>query len=128
MDTSLLLWLLSELYLNVEHKASFLGDNKNLNLEYFRAHNIIISKTYQYIGYWDAKVLEMTRNKKNVSIKSKSVEKNIEIVAKLLEENDFQIDRKLELKAMEAIDRGQRTVKNMIKEIMIKTGKNIDIS
>lgn len=88
-------------------------DCKSLN----KNCNIITSKGYQYLGYWNAKVEESTRNIKSVSKKLKSVERNKMIVKQILEETNFIVDRQLELKAMQAIDRGQRTVQNLIKEI-----------
>lgn len=75
---------------------------------------------FKYIGYWQAKMEEKRRNIRNVSKRTKIKIENLKIVNDLLKKRDYQIDRDLITKAMRATDRGERTVKDMIKEIYTK--------
>jgi hypothetical protein len=75
---------------------------------------------FKYIGYWKAKMEEKRRNIRNVSKRTKIKFENLKIVKDLLKKKSYQIDRDLITKAMRATDRGERTVKDMIKEIYTK--------
>jgi hypothetical protein len=69
------------------------------------------------IGYWRAKVEVKKRNFKSSKVKTEKRIRNLDIVKKLITENNNRPDRDLILRAMAQIDRGERTVKEMIKEI-----------
>lgn len=68
-------------------------------------------------GYWATKMKTRNRNRLNAQVKTFRKALNSRTLKKLLQKNDNIVDRKLILKAMEMLDRGERTVKNMLKEI-----------
>lgn len=72
------------------------------------------------IGYWKAKMKEKKRNFENVSTRTKKRLENIEKIEKLLEERDYKTDREFITTAMKETDRYERTVKEMIKEVIQK--------
>ena len=61
---------------------------------------------------------ERKRNLKSVSVKTEKRLLNKRVVRQILSENNFDINQSLIIKAMDKTDRGERTVKNMIKEIL----------
>jgi hypothetical protein len=81
----------------------------------------LMSKAHQLIGYWTAKMEEKKRNLKSVSVKTQKKLENKEVLKKILSEHNFQSTRDVIIKAMSRIDRGERTVKNLIKEITKET-------
>jgi hypothetical protein len=73
--------------------------------------------SFKYIGYWKAKMEEKRRNIKSVSKRKEIRLGNLSIIENLLKKSNHQIDREFIIKAMSATDRGERTVKDMIKEV-----------
>jgi hypothetical protein len=90
------------------------------HLDYFALEkhaDDVRQETFRLFGYWKAKMEETKRNVKNVGERTKTKSKKMETVKTLLEKHSNKINRELIIEAMRQTDRGERTVKNMIKEI-----------
>lgn len=79
-----------------------------------------ISKAHRLIGYWTSKMEVKERARKSASVKSVKRAANKEIIEEMLKKSGGEENRDFVRKAMEEIDRGERTVKNLIKEIQIQ--------
>ncbi|MFC1890846.1 hypothetical protein ACFLZT_00465 [Thermodesulfobacteriota bacterium] len=76
-----------------------------------------VTKANQLIGYWIAKMEEKMRNQKSASVKTTKKENNKDIIKRLLDKNGWNITKDLIREGQRITDRGERSVKNMIKDI-----------
>jgi hypothetical protein len=80
----------------------------------------IIFKFYELKGFWTAKMEQKRIGYQSTKTKSKKRQQNEETVGKLLKKYDNIVNRKFLIEAQEKIDRGERTVTDLIKKIQNK--------
>ncbi len=77
--------------------------------------HLITGKAYELIGYWKAKMEEKRRNFMNTkpkTLKRKTIE---EAIKDLLKNNEYKPTKRLVIEAQKVTDRGERTIKNILK-------------
>jgi len=104
-------------WLGVYNFSDFSGKFLKESIELY---DIVLETVNEFFGYFKAKKEERARNIKSVSSRTKKRLKNIELIREMLSDHDFKVNRKIVIKAMEKTDRGERTVKEMIKEVIKK--------
>ena len=108
------------------YMATHFGDTRKgiiFIVRYQQLSTALQSVAWNAIGYWEAKMEEKKRNLKSVRTRTKKLMENVEIIGKMLEDSRFLVDRDFISKAMMKTGRYERTVKNMIKEVIKKKDK-----
>ena len=81
---------------------------------------------WEHIGYWELYLKNRVSRRKSALTKKVTKKKNVREIEKILAKNNFEVSRNVLVEGQMITDRGERTVKNIIKEIIEskKTGKN----
>lgn len=80
--------------------------------------NDVMSFSFEQIGYWTAQMEVRKRNVQNVSQRTKFREMNKIELKKLIEKHHHKINNDMIADAIKITNRGERTVKNLINEII----------
>jgi hypothetical protein len=77
--------------------------------------HLTTGKAFELTGYWRAKMEEKKRNFQSTKPKTQRRKLNEEILKDLLKNHNCKTDREFLIQAQKATDRGERTVKNMLR-------------